>query len=346
MFRTWLSRIMSVIMLITSFFGINLGSRTAPTDMITYNRRKTEVTIALESNPSTGYDWVYGVSDLTVVKNTNDRFYDGNSGGMAGAPGTRAVTFKGLKAGTATVTFHYQRSWEEEEPIRTVVIKIAVAENKKLTAEEIANSQDPADVSDTLSIFNDASAKVVSAKPGFTKKTNTTIPKLEMGALAKIKVVRGTIGDFLGEGSSSVTVAKGKSNSANYLKSSLTAADVTNATAKLSADGKTYDITLTVKNETNPLKGKSALGRFTNDYKDAQEIRSGLEDAGAKVEKITMKSTSVVIKATIDAATGEFKSLNYNIKQDAIMEKVTYVVTVSKATGTVVNDVSFSNFKY
>ena len=227
-----------------------------------------------------------------------------------------------------------------EAPAAETTVKAA----ETTTAEEKPTA--PTSKADILKVFNDASAKVVSAKPGFSKKTNTTIPKLEMGALAKIKVVRGTIGDFLGEGSSSVTVAKGKSNSANYLKSSLTAADVTNATAKLSADGKTYDITLTVKNETNPLKGKSALGRFTNDYKDAQEIRSGLEDAGAKVEKITMKSTSVVIKATIDAATGEFKSLNYNIKQDAIMEKVTYVVTVSKATGTVVNDVSFSNFKY
>ena len=213
------------------------------------------------------------------------------------------------------------------------------------TAEEKVTA--PTSKADILKVFNDASAKVVSAKPGFSKKTNTTIPKLEMGALAKIKVVRTTIGDFLGEGSSSKPVAKGKSNSADYLKSSLTAADITNATAKLSADGKTYDITLTVKNETNPLKGKSALGRFTNDYKDAKEIKDGLIEAGAEVETVTMKTTSVVIKATIDVATGQFKSLNYNIKQDATMTNVKYTIAkVAKATGTVVNDVTFSDFKY
>ena len=228
-----------------------------------------------------------------------------------------------------------------EAPAAETTVKAA----ETTTAEEKPTA--PTSKADILKVFNDASAKVVSAKPGFSKKTNTTIPKLEMGALAKIKVVRTTIGDFLGEGSSSKTVAKGKSNSADYLKSSLTAADITNATAKLSADGKTYDITLTVKNETNPLKGKSALGRFTNDYKDAKEIKDGLIEAGAEVETVTMKTTSVVIKATIDVATGQFKSLNYNIKQDATMTNVKYTIAkVAKATGTVVNDVTFSDFKY
>ena len=227
----------------------------------------------------------------------------------------------------------------------------AVADPTTAKADETTTAEEkptaPTAKADILKLYNDASAKMVSSKPGFSKKTNTTIPKLEMGALAKIKVVRTTIGDFLGEGSSSKTVAKGKSNSADYLKSSLTAADITNATAKLSADGKTYDITLTVKNETNPLKGKSALGRFTNDYKDAKEIKDGLVEAGAEVETVTMKTTSVVIKATIDVATGQFKSLNYNIKQDATMTNVKYTIAkVAKATGTVVNDVTFSDFKY
>ena len=196
-------------------------------------------------------------------------------------------------------------------------------------------------------MYNDAAAKVASDKPGFTKKTNTTIPSLEMGALAKIKVVRTEVGKFLGEGTNTSSVAKGKSNSDQYVKSSLSAADVTNATAKLSPDGKTYDITMTVKNETNPLKGKSALGRFTNDFKDAEEIKKGLGEAGAEVESVTMKTTSVVIKATIDAATGEFKSLKYDISQDAVMTNVKYTIAkVAKATGKVVNSVTFSDFKY
>ena len=213
------------------------------------------------------------------------------------------------------------------------------------TKEEKATA--PTSKADIVKLFNDASAKVVSAKPGFTKKTVTTVPSLEMGALAKIKIVRTTVADFLGEGTSTVTVAKGKSNSGQYVKSTLSAGDVTNATAKLSADGKTYDVTITVKNETNPIKGKSALGRFTNDYKDANEIKKGLDEAGVKLSSLTMKSTSVVIKAQIDAATGQFKSLNYNIKQSAEMTDVQYTIAkVAKATGKVVNDVTFSGFKY
>ena len=212
-------------------------------------------------------------------------------------------------------------------------------EEEKVTA--------PSSKADIVKVFNDASAKVASDKPGFSKKTVTTVPNLEMGALAKIKIVRTTVADFLGEGTSNVDVAKGKSNSAQYVKSALSAADVTNATATLSPDGKTYDITLTVKNETNPIKGKSALGRFTNDYKDANEIKKGLDEAGVKLSSLTMKSNSAVIKAQIDAATGQFKSLNYKVEQNAEMTDVQYTVAkVAKATGKVINDVTFSNFKY
>ncbi|HBL41270.1 MAG TPA: hypothetical protein DDY98_06770, partial [Ruminococcaceae bacterium] len=226
-----------------------------------------------------------------------------------------------------------------------------VTTTKKATATQAATTKAamkaPTEKAEILKVFNEASAKVVSAKPGFSKTVVTTVPSLEMGALAKIKIVRETISSFLGEGSSKVSVAKGKSNSAQYVKSALTASDLTKATCKLSADGKTYDIVLTVKNEKNPLKGKSALGRFTNDYKDAAEIKKGLDEAGVTLDSLTMTTTSVVITAKVDAASGQFTSLKYEIKTDAKMTNVKYTVArVKEATGKMVNSVTFSGFKY
>ena len=58
---------------------------------------------------------------------------------MVGAPGTREVSFKGLAAGTATVTFRYLRSWEGG-PVRTVVLQLTVAADKTLTASLVSDT--------------------------------------------------------------------------------------------------------------------------------------------------------------------------------------------------------------
>ncbi len=168
-----------------------------------------------------------------------------------------------------------------------------------------------------------------------------------MGALAKISAVRETVGDFLGEGSTSETVKKGNFDGKSLVKSNLKASDVTSASCKLSDDGKYYEITITVKNETNPLKGSSALGRFTKDYKDVDEIRSGLADAGAGVGAITVKTTSVTIKAKINASNNRFVSLSHNIKMSATLNDVKYsIAKVKTATADLETTVKYTEFKY
>ena len=72
-----------------------------------------------------------------------------------------------------------------------------------------------------------------------------------MGALGNIGAVRGAVGDFLGEGKTTVNNPKGKFDGESLVVSKLSANDVTSATCTLSADKKYYDVTITVKNETN-----------------------------------------------------------------------------------------------
>ena len=156
-----------------------------------------------------------------------------------------------------------------------------------------------------------------------------------------------TVGDFLGEGSTSETVKKGSFDGKKLVKSTLKAADVTSATCKLTEGGKYYEITITVKNETNPLKGSSALGRFTKDYKDVDEIRSGLAEAGASVGNITVNTTSVTIKAKISASNNRFVSLSHNIKMSASLNDVKYsIAKVKTATADLQTTVKYTDFKY
>lgn len=222
---------------------------------------------------------------------------------------------------------------------KTTTTKKATTTQKKVTA--------PAKKEDIVKLYNSAASAASKSKPGYKKSTDTALSNLNMGALAKISAVRDTVGDFLGEGSTSETVKKGSFNGKSLVKSSLKASDITSASCKLTDDGKYYEITMTVKNETNPLKDSSALGRFTKDYKDVDEIRSGLADAGAGVGAITVETTSVTVKARISVSNNRFVSVTHNIKMAATLNDVKYsIAKVKTATANLETTVKYSDFKY
>ncbi len=210
---------------------------------------------------------------------------------------------------------------------------------KKVTA--------PTKKADIIKLYNSATAAASSSKPGYSKSVNTVLSNLNMGALAKIGAVRGAVGDFLGEGSASSTVNKGSFDGKSLVKSTLKESDVTAATCTLSSDGKYYELTITIKNETNPLKSSSALGRFTKDYKDVDEIKAGLADVGASVDSITVNTTKVTVKAKIEVSSNRLVSLEHNIKMNAVMNNVKYsIARVGKATAELETTAKYSNFKY
>ncbi len=203
----------------------------------------------------------------------------------------------------------------------------------------------PTAKADIVALYNEASAKAVSSKAGFKKTVSTELQNLQMGAIGKIEAVRDAVGGFLGEGTETITVKKGTA-SKEITKSALSASDVTAATCKLSADGKYYEVTLTVKNETDPAKGKSALNRFTNDYKDNKEMVDGLASEGASTETIQTTVKTATVKAKIAVDSKEFSALDYTIKIDCLLTKVKYMVSVKQVTGTIYTTVNYTGFAY
>lgn len=205
----------------------------------------------------------------------------------------------------------------------------------------------PTSKADIVALYNTAALAASTGKPGYSKTVNTSISNISMGALSKIGAVKDVVGDFLGEGKNSSTVSKGSFNGTSLVKSTLKAEDVTSATCKLSADKKYYTVEITVKNETNPLKKSSALGKFTKDYKDVDEIESGIKEAGAKVDDITVKTSSVKITAKIAVETNRFESISHSFKMSATLTNVKYsIAKVKKATADLSTTVSYSSFKY
>ena len=244
----------------------------------------------------------------------------------------------------------------QTEAEKTTVQTTKPAETKPQTTKAPATTQAqttkpavtvPSSKADIVKLYNTALNGASTGKPGYSKTVNTTMSNVNMGALSKISAVKDVVGDFLGEGKTSVTVKKGSFDGTSLVKSTLKAGDVTSATCKLSEDKKYYTVEITVKNETNPLKKSSALGRFTKDYKDVDEITTGMNEAGAKTDGITVKTSSVKITAKIAVDTNRLVSLNHSFKMSATLSNVRYsIAKVKTASADLSTTVSYSDFKY
>jgi inhibitor of cysteine peptidase len=80
----------------------------------------SSVTVALCSNPTTGFQWGQAqIADQTVVVETDHKFVEpgqaANGEPLMGAPGQDVWTFKALKKGSSTVSMEYSRPWEGGE---------------------------------------------------------------------------------------------------------------------------------------------------------------------------------------------------------------------------------------
>lgn len=250
---------------------------------------------------------------------------------------------------TAEVTSDTTSAIEPEPATEATTAEITTETTTEATTETTTAKTEkaPSTKAEIVALYNDATAQVKAEKPGYKKLVNTQVKNLQMGALAKIKIVRTTIADFLGEGTTSYNVSKGKFSGKDLKVSTLAEGDVSDATCKLSSDGKYYEITITVKNEKNLSKKSSSLGKFTADYKDAEEIRQGLVDADASVGTINYWTTSVVIKAKISVDGHKFDSLSHTLRMSAELFDVKYsIAKVSKATTDLATDVTYSSFNY
>ena len=69
------------------------------------------ITVTLDSNATTGYNWeLTGISDAGVLQK-NDNKYEAPTSGLVGAGGKEVWTFQTLAAGTTTLSMEYSQPW-------------------------------------------------------------------------------------------------------------------------------------------------------------------------------------------------------------------------------------------
>jgi len=84
--------------------------------------------VALEGNPTTGFDWKVTETLPPQLKAVSDTLESTAASGVVGAGGTRVFTYTAAAAGTGVLDMEYVRSWEKGVPPEktfklTVVVK-------------------------------------------------------------------------------------------------------------------------------------------------------------------------------------------------------------------------------
>ena len=73
-----------------------------------------QLVIALEANPTTGYDWNISFDDDTVCEVTDVHYLpDSTEEGLCGGGGIWTAKIRALKEGDTILALRYARSWEE-----------------------------------------------------------------------------------------------------------------------------------------------------------------------------------------------------------------------------------------
>lgn len=213
---------------------------------------------------------------------------------------------------------------------------------------------------EVLKYYQDATAKVVSQKPGYTKTRSAVDKGYKAGAV--LSAFKGEVFKFLGIGAENKfeeVVKKGTNTNDDkcgaYLnKSTLTASDV--ASAKAVKSGSNYVITITgikagssqteggknTKNNSPIDKSGICVGntdRSGFDHKIAAIVYDALDDIASGLTMYEKSSNGKVV-ATIDAATGEIQKLVISWDASAEISKV----YGSEATLAATTTVTYTNF--
>ena len=233
----------------------------------------------------------------------------------------------------------------------------STAADESTSAEETTAPVMPVSKDEIISYYNTAVNNAVAAKVGFNKVRYVDNEQLNAGFLLK------TFGDvlykFMGIGAENkytMDVTKGQWESDlphQYLrKSTLTAADVTNATC--TANGTQYTIVMDVKGgksyaDKNSKSNSSPIDKCGicvgdadksyYDHKTAIVIYDAIDDVlgGAKISE---SYNNAKVKAVIDSTTGQLVSLTVEYNISVVID----AAGGGNATGS--SHVIYKNFKY
>jgi len=121
-----------------------ITTRKAATDVevtLTGDTREVQVSkgyqlkVAMEGNPTTGYDWEIeyfkpSLLELTTSEFTSAQEKPASTDGVAicGAGGMKTFVFRAKKSGKSPLIFWYKHPWEDGKPAKTFTLNVEIKE--------------------------------------------------------------------------------------------------------------------------------------------------------------------------------------------------------------------------
>ncbi len=103
------------------------ASHLAPADEVVQARVGSEFTVALNANPTTGYQWKLVPLATEASVQFVSRSFVADTPQRLGSGGTETWTFRALRAGAAQLEFTYVRPWEAGvDPVQHRTINVEI----------------------------------------------------------------------------------------------------------------------------------------------------------------------------------------------------------------------------
>lgn len=95
-------------------------------DQTSLSLRKGDfLTISLEGNPTTGYQWQVAQLDTTILEQSGDPEFTPAATGL-GSGGVFTFRFHALQAGQTTLVLAYSRPFEAAPPLQTFTLTVKI----------------------------------------------------------------------------------------------------------------------------------------------------------------------------------------------------------------------------
>jgi len=84
--------------------------------------------IELDTNPSTGFDWLVHEIDPAMLRQGESEYFGGEAG-LVGTPLRVVLCFTGLECGSTRLKLAYRRSWEKDiRPKKMLTFKLRITD--------------------------------------------------------------------------------------------------------------------------------------------------------------------------------------------------------------------------
>lgn len=96
------------------------------------------LTIELEGNPTTGFNWIYEMDREGIVREVSNEFVqDEAKDGEVGVGGKFVFTFEGVGEGTVNIDFVCVREWEDKAAEQEIIYAVTVDKDGKIVESKV-----------------------------------------------------------------------------------------------------------------------------------------------------------------------------------------------------------------